>query len=205
VKIFDRPARQPFIKLIVFYCILLITHLPVTNIKNAINMYDQDRYTKGKRVNIKSALRKEQQKIKRLQKEQERLARAPSCRLGKVEKKQTARTNIILDEQIENIRPSTATEKPVQKRVVLSKQKRKQGHRPNKTYIEQIDCIEGEHPIQSEDSYYDDGFWWGRYMAELSDQAHKERRQREKALTGLIVEDPTLRSYEIIIELQNWG
>ena len=36
-------------------------------------MCDQDRYTKRKRVNIKSILRKEQQKIKRLQKEQERL------------------------------------------------------------------------------------------------------------------------------------
>lgn len=48
-------------------------------------------------------------------------------------------------------------------------------------------------------------FGGGRYMAELSDQAHKERRQREKALTGLIIEDPTLTTYEIIIELQNWG
>ena len=167
-----------------------------------MSMYDEDRYTKGKRVNNNSIFRKEKQKMKKLQKEQERLSRTPSCRLGKEEKKQTARRNIILDMRIEKSQPSTAIEKPFQKRVVLSKQKRKEGHRDlTRTRIEQTDHLEGLDPEQFNDIHYDDGFSWGRYMAEISDEAHKKRRQRERlAKSRAILENERL----LIQEASYW-
>ena len=138
-------------------------------------MYDQDRYTKGKRVNIKSALRKEQQKIKRLQKEQERLARVPSCRLGKNDKKQTARTNIILDE--ERIQEASTTEKPQQNRVVLRKQKRKQGHRDLATTRIQVT----EHLPDLEEEEFDELNSWNRNLNWYLEEMDKEQRKIKRA------------------------
>lgn len=128
----------------------------------------QDKYTKGKRVNYKSLLRKEEQKQKRLQKEQERLARAPSCRLSKNDKKQTARTNIILDE--ERIQEASSTEKPQQKRLVLRKQKRKQGHRNvNASRIEQTDHLEG-----FEEDKFDELSYWSNIIIWRCQEINKE-------------------------------
>lgn len=139
-------------------------------------MCDQDRYTKGKRVNYKSLLRKEEQKLKRLQKEQERLARAPSCRLGKNDKKQTARTNIILDE--ERIQDATASEKPQQKRVVLRKQKRKLSHRDLATTRIQL----SEHlPDLEEEEMIDDLTTWSKNIIWFSEEIDQELRKIKRA------------------------
>ena len=134
-------------------------------------MFDEDRYSKNTRINFRSIRRKEEQTVKRLQKEQERLARAPSCRLGKNDKKQTARTNIILDE--ERIQEATSTEKPQQKRVILRKQKRKQGHRDlNATRIEQTDHLTD----LEEDEWYELSCW-SKNIIWRSQEIDKEERK----------------------------
>jgi len=134
-------------------------------------MYDQDRYTKGKRVNYKELRRKEEAKLKRLQKEQERFARAPSCRLGKNDKKQIARTNIILDE--ERIQDATATEKPQQKRVILRKQKRKLSHRELATTRIQL----SEHLPDLDEEEIDDLTTWSKNIIWFSQEIDMERRK----------------------------
>jgi hypothetical protein len=136
-------------------------------------MDNQDKYTKGKRVNYKSLLRKEEQKLKRLQKEQERLARAPSCRLGKNDKKQTSRTNIILDEQIERIQEASETENPQQKRVVLRKQKRKQGHRDLNASRSQV----SEHLSDLEEHEWYELSCWSKNIIWRSQEIDKEERK----------------------------
>jgi hypothetical protein len=138
-------------------------------------MCDQDKYTKGKRVNYKSLLRKEEQKLKRLQKEQERLARAPSCRLGKNDKKQTARTNIILDE--ERIQEASATEKPQHNRVVLRKQKRKLSHRDLATTRSQVT----EHLPDLEEQEFQELTVWSRNLNWYLEQIDKEQRKIKRA------------------------
>jgi hypothetical protein len=133
-------------------------------------MFDEDRYSKKTRINFRSIRRKEEQTVKRLKKEQERLARAPSCRLGKNDKKQTARTNIILDE--ERIQEATSTEKPHQKRVILSKQKRKQGHRDlNATRIQLSD-----HLPDLEEHEFDELSYWSKNIIWRSQEIDKEER-----------------------------
>jgi hypothetical protein len=134
-------------------------------------MADQDRYTKTQRVNYKSLIRKEGQKLKRLQKEQERLARAPSCRLGKNDKKQTARTNIILDE--ERIQEATSTENPQQKRVILRKQKRKQGHRDLATTRSQV----SDHLSDLEEDEWYELSCWSKNIIWRSQEIDKEERK----------------------------
>ena len=159
-------------------------------------MCDQDRYTKGKRVNYKSLLRKEEQKLKRLQKEQERLARAPSCRLGKNDKKQTARTNIILDE--ERIQEASATEKPQQKRVVLRKQKRKQGHRDLATTRIQVT----EHLPDLDEQEFDELNSWNRnlnwYLEEMDKEQRKIKRARKAAEYEMEEEKKSAKYYQYL-------
>ena len=155
-----------------FYYIKYIAHYKKPSFKS---MCDQERYTKGKRVNYKSLLRKEEQKLKRLQKEQERLARVPSCRLGKNDKKQMARTNIILDE--ERIQEASTTEKPQQNRVVLRKQKRKQGHRDLATTRIQVT----EHLPDLEEEEFDELNSWNRNLNWYLEQIDKEQRKIKRA------------------------
>ena len=100
-------------------------------------MFDQDRYTKGKRVNFKNILRKEEAKMKRLQKEQERASRPPSCRLSKEVKKLIARQNIVLDQP--TIVAENEEQNHNQTRVVLRKQKRKQGHRSHILMMDELE------------------------------------------------------------------
>ena len=163
----------------------------------------EEQYTKSTRVNRKGNALKEHAKMKRLQKEQERTSRPSSCRIGKNQKKQIARTNIILDEQ--NERTEQLEELPPREqsvRTVLRRQRRKQGHRDrNATRIEQTEHLEGVDPTQSNDEFYDNGFSWGRWMMEISEQAHKERRQREGlAKVNAIIEKERL----ILHESSNW-
>jgi len=111
----------------------------------------EEQYTKSTRVNRKENALKEDAKLKRLQKEQERSNRASSCRLGKNQKKQIARTNIILDEQIE--RTDELEELPPREqsvRIILRRQRRKQGHRDrNATRIEQTEHFQEAHDVFS--------------------------------------------------------
>jgi len=134
-------------------------------------MTDQDRYTKGKRVNYKELRRKEEATLKRLQKEQERLARAPSCRLGKNDKKQTARTNIILDE--ERTYEEMPSEKPQQKRVVLRKQKRKPSHRDMTTTRSQV----ADHLPDLKEEEFEDETSWNKNIIWCSEEIDMERRK----------------------------
>ena len=131
----------------------------------------EEEYTKRTRVNRKRNARKEHAKNKRLQKEQERTSRPSSCRLGKNQKKLIARTNIILDEQNQ-----TTDEEPTSQshRIILRRQHRKQSHRPaEKTRISETSHL---HDLEDDD----DGYDWGRMMAENSYKAHRERREREQ-------------------------
>ena len=134
-------------------------------------MFDEDRYSKNTRINFRNIRRKEEAKLKRLEKEQERLARAPSCRLGKNNKKQTARTNIILDE--ERIQEAIATENPQQKRVVLRKQKRKPGHRGLTTTRIQV----SDHLPDLDEEEIDDLTTWSKNIIWFSEEIDMERRK----------------------------
>lgn len=141
----------------------------------------EEQYTKSTRINRKRNALKEDAKIKRLQKEQERANRPSSCRLGKNQKKQTARKNIILDEQIE--RTEELEEPPHSDRIILRRQRRKQSHRPaEKTRISETSHLHDLEAYDPKYPYYipDDGFDWGRMMAEVSERAHQRRRERER-------------------------
>jgi hypothetical protein len=143
-------------------------------------MQDEDRYTKVRRVNRKKLVRKEDAKVKKLQKEQERTSRPHSFRLGKNAKKQSARTNIILDQTREEDSTPTA-EQAHKSRVILRRQLRKPSHRdPIHTRMEETEHLESLE-IDPRDEYPDDGFSWGKWMAEISEEAHKERRRRKRA------------------------
>jgi hypothetical protein len=159
-------------------------------------MCDQDRYTKGKRVNYKELRNKEEAKLKRLRKEQERLARAPSCRLGKNDKKQTARTNIILDEQIERIQEATATDKQnatdKQKRVVLRKQKRKESHRDLTTTRIQV----SDHLPDLDEEEFDDLTTWSKNISWFSEEIEMERHKLMRSWQGAIYEMEEEKSSE---------
>jgi hypothetical protein len=171
-------------------------------------MCDQDRYTKGKRVNYKELRNKEEAKLKRLRKEQERLARAPSCRLGKNDKKQTARTNIILDEQIERIQEATATDKQnatdkpnaadkqnatdKQKRVVLRKQKRKESHRDLTTTRIQV----SDHLPDLDEEEFDDLTTWSKNISWFSEEIEMERHKLVQSWQGAIYEMEEEKSSE---------
>jgi len=159
-------------------------------------MTDQDRYTKGKRVNYKELRNKEEAKLKRLRKELERLARAPSCRLGKNDKKQTARTNIILDEQIERIQEATATDKQnatdKQKRVVLRKQKRKESHRDLTTTRIQV----SDHLPDLDEEEFDDLTTWSKNISWFSEEIEMERHKLMRSWQGAIYEMEEEKSSE---------
>jgi hypothetical protein len=129
-------------------------------------MQDEDRYTKVHRVNRKKLVRKEDAKVKKLQKEQERTSRPHSFRLGKNAKKQSARTNIILDQTREDSIPTA--ERPHQNRVILRRQLRKPSHRdPIHTRMEETEHLESL-DIDPRDEYPDDGYSRGKRMAEIS-------------------------------------
>ena len=146
-------------------------------------MADQDRYTKGKRVNYKELRRKEEAKLKRLQKEQERLARVPSCRLGKNDKKQTARTNIILDEE-RTCDTMPSEKQPQQKRVVLRKQKRKPSHRDLNATRSQV----SDHLPDLDEEEFDELTTWSKNIIWYSEEIDMERRKLCRAWQAAIYE-----------------
>lgn len=151
----------------------------------------EEQYTKGTRVNRKRNALKEDAKMKRLQKEQERISRPSSCRFGKNQKKQIARTNIILDEQNQTTEQEAAAQIS-SRRTILRRQRRKQSHRP----AEKTRTCETSHLDDLEAYDTDDGFSWGTRMAQLSEQAHRERA-RNAAIKEEILR--TKKYYERLI------
>ena len=168
-------------------------------------MMNTDEYRVNTRNKVKREAknRKEEAKVKSILKEQTRREREPSCRLGKNEKKQVARTSKILECELtlegDNLVDS---QDPIigvkQLRIRLARPRRKPGHRdPNATRVEQTDHLEGLDPPILNDIHYDDGFNWGRDMTEISDEAHKKRRQIERlANERAILENERLLTQE---------
>ena len=102
-------------------------------------MMHNEEYTRvvSNKVKNNEIKHKEQAKIKRIMKEQERRDREPSCRLGKIMKKITSRSAKILDIEKEEENEDEKEEneevmlkigiKPI--RIKLTRPKRKPGHR----------------------------------------------------------------------------
>ena len=101
---------------------------------------------KSNKVTRQQEIRKEEIKRKRLTKQQERMEREPSIRLGKIAKKLTARSAKILD--IENGEEESTIASPIigvkQLRLKLARPKRKLGHRGRP---EEPIFIEDEHEL----------------------------------------------------------
>jgi hypothetical protein len=123
---------------------------------------DEERYIKGPRINHKALKRKAEAKQKRLDKARGRIDRAPSCRIGKNEKKFIARRKIILEENEPVEQPVTAEPLVVK----FGRPKRKVSRRLDK----------------ATDHLEDDPHWSSNYMAELSLECHRKETIEENEI-----------------------